>query len=463
MLEVIGGGVGSRGLDPEKYVKLWMESRECAEEHQRIEDMVTSLERADEAGQPHEHAPLSERLRVTRCEQLRAVVSKAITQYWRKPSYNTFRVFLNIIVGLLVGAIFFDTFDAEEEWLDRYPWNYTKLIDEVTAKAPGINATHLYRQYNTLSQAKTMSGISVCFLSAVFCGVININTVLAVVMQERSVYYRERASQMYDAWSYSLGMWVAEVPYICVQGIVYVCIAYPMVAFPVNGSGDFATCILKFYFIFTLYLHMATYFGQLIACLVPTQDAATIVTGLINTIWNIFAGFLIAKDKIPVVYKFLYYLSPIRYALEPLITSQFYCDGCAKGANDLGDQIDAANERIDQLVSFVKHNNVTAIAKEFNVTLPTKALESLLAQADAFKQIPFPTIFTSTCNPHCEMVYITAAQGMSIPVFASDFATGQFGFEYNSFWTDAAIIATFAVCFRIMTTLTLKYVNHQKR
>eukprot|EP00939_MAST-03C_sp_MAST-3C-sp1_P004434 g4434.t1 len=438
MLEVIGGGVGSNAADPNKFARLWNESSECKECQGVIDAMVAHVD--DDVSETGERKTtddtddvavgkkLSIRQRVGKIPQVRAVVSKAITSYWRTPSYNAFRLFLNVVVGVLVGAIFLNTFENDYEKL-QIPGN----IPLPPSMIPS---------YNTISQAKAMSGISFCFLSAAFCGVININTVMAVVMNERSVFYREKAVKMYDAYSYSLGMFVSEIPYICLQGIIYVAIAYPMVGFPVNEKNDFWTGFVTFYVPFLIYLQMATYFGQFIACVMPSQDAATIVASLINTIWNIFAGFLIARDKIPVVYLVLYYLSPIRYALEPLIMSQYWCTGCAKNQDELKAQ--AANA--------TNLENILNLIHKFdpNITIPDQ-------------QLGFPITLDSSCDDSCTMFELTTPQGIQLPVYVSDFATSTFGFEYDKYWRDVAIVAAFAVGWRVLCTLTLRYVNHQKR
>ena len=184
MLEVIGSGIGTDAADPSKYSTLWRKSSECAKTQKKINRMVRHVEAVvDVHGDgPDKSKMLESRRRVGKRAQMSAVVSKAVTSYWRSPSYNSFRLTLNIIVGILVGCIFLHTFKANEEALP-IPFS---LFDK--------------NEYHTVTQAKAMSGISVCFLSAVFCGVININTVLAVVMKERSVYYRERAVKMYDAY-----------------------------------------------------------------------------------------------------------------------------------------------------------------------------------------------------------------------------------------------------------------------
>jgi len=43
------------------------------------------------------------------------------------------------------------------------------------------------------------------------------------------------------------------------------------------------------------------------------------------TIWNLFCGFLVPRVSIPTAWIWLYWLSPIRYALEALSVSQLYC------------------------------------------------------------------------------------------------------------------------------------------
>ena len=244
----------------------------------------------------------------------------------------------------------------------------------------------------------------------------------------------------YDAYSYSMGMFIAEVPYICLQSIVYVAIAYPLVGFPVNDASSFGKSFAMFFLPFVLYMQMATYFGQFMACVMPSQDAATIVSSLINTVWNIFAGFLIAKDKIPTVYMALYWISPIRYALEPLIMSQYYCDGCAKNEHDISYQANHT-PKLDQLIKLIE--------QQTNQTIGVRP--------------DFPTVLDSTCDKSCTIFEVTTPQGLQLPVYASDFATAQFGFEYDAYWRDVFVILAFVFTWRILCTLTLRYVNHQKR
>jgi hypothetical protein len=48
--------------------------------------------------------------------------------------------------------------------------------------------------------------------------------------------------------------------------------------------------------------------------------------GLTNTILGLFCGFLIAEQNFPTFWLFLYWLDPLHYLLEGLISSQFHDD-----------------------------------------------------------------------------------------------------------------------------------------
>ena len=134
-----------------------------------------------------------------------------------------------------------------------------------------------------------------------------------------------------------------------------------------------------------------------------------IVSSLINTVWNIFAGFLIAKDKIPTVYMALYWISPIRYALEPLIMSQYYCDGCAKNEHDISYQANHT-PKLDQLIKLIE--------QQTNQTIGVRP--------------DFPTVLDSTCDKSCTIFEVTTPQGLQLPVYASDFATAASAEDFNA-------------------------------
>jgi len=154
-----------------------------------------------------------------------------------------------------------------------------------------------------------------------FCGILNMSGVLSVVVSGRAVFYRERASKTYLVEPYNIGMFVAELPYLLLTSFLFVVIMYYMV-----GFRDTRYALFFYWATFFLYIAMMTYLGQLLGVLLPSLQIAQGLGSVIATIWNLFCGFLIPKPNIPTFWIWLYWTSPIRYALEALAVTQFYCD-----------------------------------------------------------------------------------------------------------------------------------------
>ena len=56
----------------------------------------------------------------------------------------------------------------------------------------------------------------------------------------------------------------------------------------------------------------------------PDEQAAQTVGPSTLQLFSLFAGFMIAPAKIPKFWRFVYWMSPVHYFLEGLVTSQFY-------------------------------------------------------------------------------------------------------------------------------------------
>jgi len=126
---------------------------------------------------------------------------------------------------------------------------------------------------------------------------------------------------MYTVEPFNLGMFFAEVPYLFTTGFLFVSIMYYMVGFD-GDQPDFWFFML----IFTTYMSMMTFYGQFLAIMFPTVQIAQTVGSAVVTIWNLFCGFLVPKGNIPNFWIWLYWLSPIHYALEAITVTQYYCD-----------------------------------------------------------------------------------------------------------------------------------------
>ncbi|KAG9406603.1 hypothetical protein AC1031_002921 [Aphanomyces cochlioides] len=77
---------------------------------------------------------------------------------------------------------------------------------------------------------------------------------------------------------------------------------------------------LLLFFCYTLY---ATYMGQVFVAALPDLRTATVVSAALNSVFSIFSGFFIHRPDIPLAWRFLYWISPLHYMMEGVMSIQF--------------------------------------------------------------------------------------------------------------------------------------------
>ncbi|KAK3416796.1 hypothetical protein EUGRSUZ_H02558 [Eucalyptus grandis] len=213
--------------------------------------------------------------------QLMACLWKQRWSYWRNPPYTAVRFLFTIVTALMFGTMFWD------------------LGSKTTRSQDLINAMG------------SMYG-------ALFLGVQNAASVQPVVAVERTVFYRERAAGMYSALPYALAQVLIEVPYVLVQAISYGIIVYAMIGFKWTVAKFFW---YLFFMCFTLLYF--TYYGMMAVGMTPNHHVASIVSFAFYAIWNLFSGFILPRTRIPIWWRWYYWLCPVSWTLYGLVISQF--------------------------------------------------------------------------------------------------------------------------------------------
>jgi ABC-type multidrug transport system permease subunit len=167
------------------------------------------------------------------------------------------------------------------------------------------------------------------FSAVLFVGVNNASSVQPVVSVERTVYYREKATGMYAPFPYALAQGLVEIPYILVQTVIYGSITYLMINFE-KTAGKFFLYLIFMFLTFTY----CTFYGMMAIGLTPSQQLAAVVSSAFYSIWNLLAGFLIPKPKIPGWWIWFYYICPFAWTLNGIISSQL---------GDVESELDDAN------------------------------------------------------------------------------------------------------------------------
>ncbi|KAH9109174.1 hypothetical protein LEN26_014060, partial [Aphanomyces euteiches] len=212
--------------------------------------------------------------------QFQYVLLRYFRMYWRTPTYNLTRVMLSIFLAVLFGLIFLSV------------------------------------DYTTYSGV--VGGSGMVFMTTLFVGIISFNSVVPLSVEERASYYRERASQTYNALWYFLAGTIVEIPYVLVTTLIFTVIYYPFVGF--TGSvGD----VIIYFLLLSLYSLMNVYMGQLAAYALPSVDVAMSIGALVNSIFILFMGFNPPTSAIPKGYKWLATITPPKYSLSVLVAEIF--------------------------------------------------------------------------------------------------------------------------------------------
>ncbi|XP_030477545.1 pleiotropic drug resistance protein 3-like isoform X2 [Syzygium oleosum] len=214
--------------------------------------------------------------------QFKSCLWKQYLSYWRSPLYNLMRILYTFAASILFGVLF---------------WNEGKKLN---------NQQNLFNIFGSM------------YVAVIFLGINNCSSVLQYVAMERTVMYRERFAGMYSSWAFSLAQVVVEIPYILVQVISFVIITYPMIGY--FGSGD---KIFWYFYVMFCSLLSFNYLGMLLVSLTPNFMVAAILQSAFYSNFNLFAGFLIPKPRIPKWWIWLYYMCPTSWALNGLLTSQY--------------------------------------------------------------------------------------------------------------------------------------------
>ncbi|XP_043709771.1 pleiotropic drug resistance protein 1-like [Telopea speciosissima] len=202
--------------------------------------------------------------------------------YWRNPPYTAVRLFFTTIIALMFGSMFWALGSRSQKQQDIF------------------------------------NAMGSMYAAIIFLGVSNSSSVQPVVAIERAVFYRERAAGMYSALPYAFAQVMIELPYVFIQAVVYALIVYSMIGFHWTVAKFFW---YLFFMYFTLLYY--TFYGMMAVALTPNQHMASIVSSAFYAIWNVFSGFLIPRTRIPVWWRWYYWISPVSWTLYGLVVSQY--------------------------------------------------------------------------------------------------------------------------------------------
>ncbi|TMW67910.1 hypothetical protein Poli38472_007582 [Pythium oligandrum] len=269
MLEVIGAGVGNTVNQDVDFVEVFNASEKAV----LLEENLSR----EGVGRP---SPLVEAVvydskrAASEWTQAKLVTKRFLDLYWRTPAYNLSRLLVSIFVGLIFGL------------------------------------SYLSMDYDTYQGINAGEGM-VC-MTAFFISNVTYNSIIPFAAQERASFYRERASQTYNALWYFVGGTIAEIPYVFASCLAFMVLYFPMVGF--TGVGTF----FFYWFVTSIQVLSYAYVGQFLAYALPTIEVAMITSVLYLCTSFQFLGFNPPPGAIPSAWKWVYQIDPPRFPFAVL-------------------------------------------------------------------------------------------------------------------------------------------------
>ncbi|KAJ7564272.1 hypothetical protein O6H91_02G010500 [Diphasiastrum complanatum] len=214
--------------------------------------------------------------------QFKACLWKQYWTYWRSPDYNGVRFLFTAISSLVFGTVF---------------WRFGHKRS---------------KQQDLLNVMGAMYG------AVMFVGINNSSTVQPVVATERTVFYRERAARMYSSLPYALAQVAIEIPYVLFQTVLYGIITYSLINFEWKVEKFFWYLFIMFF----TFLYF-TYYGMMAVAISPNHHIAAILASAFYSIFNLFSGFVLPMKRIPNWWIWYYWICPVAWTVNGLITSQY--------------------------------------------------------------------------------------------------------------------------------------------
>ncbi|XP_034604276.2 ABC transporter G family member 41 isoform X1 [Setaria viridis] len=217
-------------------------------------------------------------------DQFKACLLKQFLSHWRTPSYNLVRIVFTALSCLMFGALY---------------W-----------QKGNIN--------NINNQQGLFTTLGCIYCTTLYAGIQNCQSVMPFVGVERTVMYRERFAGMYSPWAYSFAQLAMEIPFVLVQLLIFMLVAYPMI-----GFAWAITKVLWFSYSMFCTLLYFVYLGMMIVSLTPNMQVATILASACYTVLNLMSGFIMPGPQVPEWWIWLYRITPMSWTLNLLFTTQF--------------------------------------------------------------------------------------------------------------------------------------------
>ncbi|KAK3016996.1 hypothetical protein RJ639_006562 [Escallonia herrerae] len=202
---------------------------------------------------------------------------------WRNVQYTYGRLTGCIMIGLLMGSLYFQI-----EYKDVY----------------GLTSRSLY-----------------IYMQVILVGVISANNVIPQIGTDRLVYFREKRAGMYLPIFYPVSWAVAEIPYFLIATLAVVGVGNGMAGIGTDSAAEF----LMYWLVLFMLALCVTYFGMMVTFLAPVPTLAAFIVSIVTSLWVSASGVVVVLSDIR-FYRWMYWSNPFQFAINAMTSISFYCD-----------------------------------------------------------------------------------------------------------------------------------------
>ncbi|XP_072977512.1 ABC transporter G family member STR-like [Typha angustifolia] len=149
------------------------------------------------------------------------------------------------------------------------------------------------------------------------------NDAVPTFIQERFIFIRETTHNAYRASSYVISTLIVYLPFFAIQAFTFAIITKLMLH--LHGS------LLYFWIILYASLITTNAYVMLVSALVPSYITGYAVVIATTALFFLTCGFFLKRKLIPWYWRWLHYISAIKYPFEALLTNEFGRSRCFFG------------------------------------------------------------------------------------------------------------------------------------
>ncbi|KAK4479395.1 hypothetical protein RD792_014911 [Penstemon davidsonii] len=170
---------------------------------------------------------------------------------------------------------------------------------------------------------KTINRLLNFYIFAVCLIFFSSNDAVPTFIQERFIFIRETSHNSYRASSYVISSLIVYLPFFAIQGLTFAVITRFIL--------HLRCSIIYFWVILFASLITTNAYVMLVSAMVPSYITGYAVVIATTALFFLTCGFFLKSSEIPIYWKWLHYVSAIKYPFEAMLINEFKGTQCYNG------------------------------------------------------------------------------------------------------------------------------------